>query len=48
VRLRKFRVIQDELKLNVKLQFLVHADDVNILGGSVHIIKKNTLALEAS
>jgi len=24
---------------------LVHADDVNILGGSVHTVKKNTEAL---
>jgi hypothetical protein len=45
--IRKVQVIQDGLKLNVILQFLVHADDVNILGGSVHTIKQNTLALEA-
>jgi hypothetical protein len=29
------------LKLNGTHQFLVYADDVNILGGSVHSIKKN-------
>jgi hypothetical protein len=28
--------------LNSKDQFLVYADKVNILGGSIHTIKKNT------
>ena len=36
---------QDGLKLNGAHQLLVYADDVNILGGSVRIIKKNTEAL---
>jgi hypothetical protein len=31
--------------LNGTHQLLVHADDINILGGSVHAIKKNTEAL---
>jgi hypothetical protein len=33
------------LKLIGTHQLPVYADDVNILGGSVHIIKKNTEAL---
>jgi hypothetical protein len=33
------------LKLNGTHQLLVYADDVNVLGGSTHAIKKNTEAL---
>jgi hypothetical protein len=33
------------LKLDGTHQLLVYADDVNILGGSIHAIKKNTKAL---
>jgi len=33
------------LKLNGTDQLLVYVDDVNMLGGSVHTIKKNTEAL---
>ena len=33
------------MKLNGTHQFLVYADDANILGGSVHTIKKNAEAL---
>jgi hypothetical protein len=36
---------QDGLKLNGTHQFWVYADDVNILGGSVHTVKKNTETL---
>jgi len=46
--MRSIRVIQDELKLNGTHQLLVYADDVNILGGSVHTITKNTEALVVS
>jgi len=42
--IRKVRVKQDDLKLNGTHQLLVYADDVNILGGSVHTIKNNTEA----
>jgi hypothetical protein len=41
----KVGVNQDGLKLNVTHQLLVHADDFNILGRSVHTIKKDTEAL---
>jgi len=40
--IRKVQVIQDGLKLNGTHQFLVYADDVNILGGSVYILKAKT------
>jgi hypothetical protein len=33
------------LKLNGTHQLLVYANDVNLLGGSVHTIKKNAEAL---
>ena len=36
---------QDGLKLNGTQQLLVYADDVNILGGSVHTVKENAEAL---
>jgi hypothetical protein len=38
-------VNQDGLKLNGTHQLLVYADDVNILGGSVHTVKENAEAL---
>jgi len=41
---RRVQVYQDGLKLNGTHQLLVYVDDVNILGGSVHTIKKNTEA----
>jgi hypothetical protein len=34
-------VNQDGLKLNGAHQLLVYADDVNILGGSVHTVQEN-------
>ena len=36
---------QNGLKLNGAYQLLVYVDDVNMLDGSVHTIKKNTEAL---
>jgi hypothetical protein len=39
--IRRFQSNQEGLKLNGTHQLLVYADDVNILGGSVHSIKKN-------
>jgi hypothetical protein len=38
-------VNQDGLKLNGTHQFLAYADDVNILGGSVHTVRENVEAL---
>jgi hypothetical protein len=40
--IRRIQVNHDGLKLNGTHQLLVYADDVNILGGSVHTINKNT------
>ena len=42
---RKVPVNQDSLQLNGTHQLLVYADDVNILGGSIHTVKKNTEGL---
>ena len=42
---RSVQVNQDGLKSNGTHKFLVYADGVNILGVSVHTIKKNTEAL---
>jgi len=42
---RRFQVNQDGLKLKGTHQILVFVVDVNILGGSVHTIKKNAEAL---
>ena len=44
----RVQVNQDGLKLNVTHQLLVYADDINVLGGRVHTIKKNTEALLVS
>ena len=39
--IKRVQVNQDGLKLNGTHQILAYADDVNILGGSVHTVKKN-------
>ena len=46
--IRRIQVNQDVLKLNGTHQLLVYADDVNIVGGSIHTIKENTEALIAA
>jgi hypothetical protein len=42
---RTVTVNQEELKLNGTHQLVVYADDVNILGGSICTIKRDTKAL---
>jgi len=46
--IRRVQVNQDGLKLNRTHQLLAYADDVNILGGSIHILKENAEALVAA
>ena len=46
--IRRVQVNQDGLKLSGTHQLLAYADDVNILGGSVHTVKKNTETLVAA
>jgi hypothetical protein len=46
--IRRVQVNQDGLKLNGTHQPLVYADNVNILGRSIHTIKKNTKDLVAA
>jgi len=41
----RVQVNQDGLKLNGTHQLLIYADDVNILGESVHTVKENAEAL---
>jgi hypothetical protein len=46
--IRRVQVNQDGLKLNGTHQHLAYADDVNILGGSLHSLKENAEALVAA
>ena len=46
--IRRGQVNQDGLKLNGTHQLLAYADDVNILGGSIHTLKENAEALVAA
>jgi hypothetical protein len=41
----RVQINQDGLKLSGTCQLSVYADAVNILGGSVHTVEKNTEAL---
>jgi len=43
--IRRVQVNQDGLKLNGTHQLLAYADDVNILGGSIHTLKENAETL---
>jgi len=43
--IRMVQVKQDGLKLNGTHQLLAYADDVNVLGGSIHTLKENAEAL---
>jgi len=46
--IRRVQVNQDGLKLNGTHQLLAYADDVNVLGGSIHTLKENSEALVAA
>ena len=46
--IRSVQVNQDGLKLNGTHQLLAYADDVNILGGSIHTLKENAEAVVAA
>jgi len=46
--IRRVQINQDGLKVNGTHQLLAYADDVNILGGSEHTVKKNAEALVAA
>ena len=45
--IRRVQLNRDGLKLNGTHQLLAYADDVNILGGSIHTLKENAEALGA-
>jgi hypothetical protein len=43
--IKRVQANQDGLNLNGTHQLLAYADDVNILGGSVHTVKENAESL---
>ena len=43
--IRRVQVNQNDLKLNGTHQVLAYADEVNILGGSIRVVKENAEAL---
>jgi hypothetical protein len=45
--IRRVQANQEVFKLNDTHQLLVYGDDVNIPGGSVHTVKRNTEVLVA-
>ena len=45
--IRRVQVNQDGLKLNGIHQVLVYANDVNLLGRSIHTVKKNTVSFSS-
>jgi len=46
--IRRVQVNQDGLKLNGTHELLAYADDVNILGGNIYILKENAGTLVAA
>jgi len=46
--IRRVQVNQNGLKLNGTHRLLAYADDVNILGGSIHTLKENAEVLVAA
>ena len=46
--IRRVQVNQEGLKLNGTHQLMAYADDVHILGGSIHTLKENVEALVAA
>ena len=46
--IRRVQVNQDGLKVSGTHQILAYADDVNILGGSIHTLKESAEALVAA